>query len=195
MITLGGSRTNIYTAIARVQAELKPLIKDKDNPFFKSKYADLGAVLDVLKEPLSNAGLLMLQSPYYEEDKIGVETLLVHLESGEELTYKLAVVNSATNPAQGAGIIITYLRRYSLMPIFSMYADDDDDANGLSKKEEPVISDTVKKLQAKAIKLAKELSETKKDEVLAQLSVTNPKTCLDETKLRGLIISLESLKS
>ena len=35
--------------------------KNSDNPFFKSKYGDLNAYLEVIKQPLIDAGLVLTQ--------------------------------------------------------------------------------------------------------------------------------------
>ena len=36
----------VSAAMAKAQAEMQPLLKDKDNPYFKSKYADLAATTE-----------------------------------------------------------------------------------------------------------------------------------------------------
>ena len=41
----------IAAAIAKAQATLSNVSKDKANPFFKSKYADLGSVIDAVRGP------------------------------------------------------------------------------------------------------------------------------------------------
>ena len=72
---------NIAIAMCKAQKEMGGAIKGAENPFFKSKYADLGEVIRVVKEPFANNGLSFVQFPINDGDKIGVETILMH-ESG-----------------------------------------------------------------------------------------------------------------
>jgi hypothetical protein len=47
----------LFTALATFREKVTPVIKDANNPFFKSKYADLPAILEVIKQPLHESGL------------------------------------------------------------------------------------------------------------------------------------------
>lgn len=124
---------NITQALLKAQKEF-PLIKKEDsNPFFKSKYAGLPSVLEVVLPILIKNELLLTQSPITEGDRIGVETTITH-SSGEFITSKFTM-NLAKNDPQGAGSAITYARRYSLVSILGLNVDDDDDGNVASGKE------------------------------------------------------------
>ena len=48
---------NIYSALATFREIVSAVKKDADNPFYKSKYADLSSILEVIKEPLKESGL------------------------------------------------------------------------------------------------------------------------------------------
>lgn len=118
-------------ALAKAQGEMPAVKMDAVNPFFKSKYASLGSVINTAKPILKKHGLSVVQFPVSQYDgQIGVHTMLVH-ESGQYLEDIIFVgmPENAKNPAQEAGKIITYLRRYAFAAVLGMYADEDTDAN------------------------------------------------------------------
>jgi hypothetical protein len=48
-------------ALHKAQREIKGALKDSTNPHFKSKYADLSSVIEAVKQPLSNNGIVYSQ--------------------------------------------------------------------------------------------------------------------------------------
>jgi hypothetical protein len=46
---------SIGSSLATFRNKIEVVIKDASNPFFKSKYADLPAVLEAIKKPLSDS--------------------------------------------------------------------------------------------------------------------------------------------
>ena len=54
---------DLAEALSSAQNEMGSAVKDAANPFFKSKYADLGSVVKAIKDPLSNNGLSYTQFP------------------------------------------------------------------------------------------------------------------------------------
>ena len=79
---------SLSVAMCKAQSEMGGAHKGANNPFFKSKYADLGAVVQAIKEPFANNGLSYVQFPIEEGGRIGVETILMH-ESGEWLSKRI----------------------------------------------------------------------------------------------------------
>lgn len=123
-------------ALAKAQGCMKAAQKTKSNPFFKSKYADLEATWDACRDALSKNGLSIVQMPFDNDGRIGVETMLLH-ESGEWIKGNLAVRMAKDNDPQNAGSIMSYLRRYSLQAAVGI-ATEDDDGNAASGKAAPV---------------------------------------------------------
>ncbi len=115
---------DLAMALNKAQSEMGGAVKDSNNPFFKSKYADLAAVVKAIKEPFANNGLSYTQFPIENDGRIGVETILMH-ESGEFLSQSFTVPMSKQD-AQAAGSCITYCRRYALQSIAGIPAEDDD---------------------------------------------------------------------
>ncbi len=115
---------NIAIAMNKAQHEMGGASKGAENPFFKSTYADLGSVIQVVKEPFFNNGLSYVQFPIEENGRIGVETILMHV-SGEWLSSSFTV-QLTKQDAQGAGSAITYCKRYSLQAVAGIPSEDDD---------------------------------------------------------------------
>lgn len=115
----------IAPALVKAQSELKHAIKDATNPHFKSKYADLSAVIEAVKPALINHGLFFTQHCHPSDDGVMVETVLGHA-GGEEKSLGKLYVPANKKDAQGFGSALTYARRYALMTAFGVPAEDDD---------------------------------------------------------------------
>lgn len=111
-------------ALCKAQAAMGGAVKGADNPFFKSKYADLGSVVKALKVPFSENGLSYVQFPFSSDGGIGVTTRLMHT-SGQWLESEFTLPMKKADPQQ-AGSAITYARRYALQSIAGIPTADDD---------------------------------------------------------------------
>jgi len=122
----------IATALCKFQGEVGKIKKGETNPFFKSKYASLADILDVIRQPLAENGLSFVQLPEAEHQ---LTTLLMHT-SGEWIrsTYSMT---PAKNDPQGLGSVITYQRRYALGAVLGLNIDEDDDGNAASTPAKP----------------------------------------------------------
>lgn len=133
---------NIWAAFAAAQAEFKPVVKNKINPAFHSKYADLQAILSAVAPALNAHGLALTQRAEMEGASIKIETILFHA-SGDSISSGVLVmpVPQGKNFVQSAGSAMTYARRYSLSAFLGVAADDDDDGNGAApeKPEQPFV--------------------------------------------------------
>jgi hypothetical protein len=115
----------LAAALAKAQGEIGKAIRDSANPFFKSKYADLGSVVDAIKEPLTNNGLSYTQVLHDAENAVCVETVILHA-SGEWISCGRLTVPVSKHDAQGFGSALTYARRYGLSAAFSVATAEDD---------------------------------------------------------------------
>lgn len=119
------SIVKIAAALSKAQKNIGAAAKGAANPFFKSKYADLGSVMEACKEALNNEGITILQPVTTDlNGKHAVETILLH-ESGEFISSTMTLELSKTN-MQDLGSAISYARRYSLQSLVFIPAEDDD---------------------------------------------------------------------
>jgi hypothetical protein len=124
----------IAAALVKAQKGFSPALKSADNPFFKSKYADLGACVDAVLDSLHSNGIALVQNCHESETGVIVETMFIH-ESGETLSTGKLHVPATKHDAQGYGSALTYARRYSLMAACGI-APEDDDGNAAAKATE-----------------------------------------------------------
>jgi hypothetical protein len=132
-------------ALLKAQKALEVAVKDSANPYFKSNYADITAVIDVVKPALNDAGISFVQLPDTgpEAGLLYLTTRLIHT-SGEWLESTAATPLAKTDP-QAYGSAITYTRRYALAAAIGLLAEDDD-ANAATGKREPAPSPKAKPL-------------------------------------------------
>lgn len=121
----------LAAAFAKAQPKIEGATKDKSNPAFRSKYADLANVVDAIKPALGENGLSFLQIPQDVENAAKVETILLH-SSGEYLSLGTVTVPVTKHDAHGFGSALTYARRYGLLTAFGV-APEDDDGNAASQ--------------------------------------------------------------
>ena len=112
-------------ALAVAQGQINGARKDTENPFFKSKYADLASVVGAIKKPLAENGLSYIQIIHDEVDGARVETVILH-KTGEWISTGCISVPVAKKDAQSLGSALTYARRYSLSAAFGVAPEDDD---------------------------------------------------------------------
>ncbi|WP_103171557.1 ERF family protein [Paracoccus sp. SY] len=111
-------------ALAKAQTEMGKAIKNASNPHLKSKYADLGAVMEACFEALHSNGFAVLQPCGGDERGQYVETHLAH-SSGHVFTSRVYLVVGKQD-MQGVGSAITYARRYGLLGMAGLAPEDDD---------------------------------------------------------------------
>jgi hypothetical protein len=112
-------------AFIEAQKEMGTATKDSNNPFFKSKYADLNSIREACLPSLNKHGIAVLQPIVQVEGKNYIKTLLLH-ESGESMECLTEIIYSKQNDAQAQGSGITYARRYGLQSLVNVGAEDDD---------------------------------------------------------------------
>jgi hypothetical protein len=131
----------LATALSKAQGKMRHAIKDSNNPFFRSKYADLASVVDASRAALVENGLSVVQ---YTKGNY-LYTMLLH-SSGEwirgyiELKPMRQVKDTgwaASEDPQSYGSCITYARRYAMAAITGV-ATEDDDGNAASGNTAPV---------------------------------------------------------
>lgn len=108
-----------------VQKKIGALTKDSNNPFFKSKYADLNQVLQVAKEALLPEGLVIVQGPGISEAGRYIETTILDADTGQSIGCKVPFSGNEKN-MQEIGAATTYGRRFGLVSLLALEQEDDD---------------------------------------------------------------------
>lgn len=125
----------LATALCEFQKEITGVAKNNSNPFYGSKYADLAAIWQTIREPLTKNGLCLIQLPCSADPKVAkMTTMLIHT-SGEYMgsSFSLALLRDKKgvglveqHDPQTVGSAITYARRYGIVSILGIHQEDDD---------------------------------------------------------------------
>jgi hypothetical protein len=131
---------DIYGALLEVQKNLPTVAKTVENTFFKSKYADLEAVVKAVYPILHANDILVIQVPGFsyvgaDGPTDALRTVLRHVPSGSEIDSTILLHKSDDSQKQGAAI--TYARRYALVALLGLVTEPDDDGNAASGKKAP----------------------------------------------------------
>jgi hypothetical protein len=123
----------LAAALVQLQSELEAAPKNADNPYFKSRYADLNAVWNTVRKPLAKWGLAVTQIGGQSGDgTLALTTMLIHT-SGQYVAGTMTLPLTKLTP-QEAGSAVTYARRYGLSAILGLVTEKDDDAEGAMKR-------------------------------------------------------------
>ena len=130
---------DLYKKIAKVKYEIGKISKNKENPFYKSAYFDINALLEHVEPLLEKNGLLLIQP--IKDGK--VQSYIFDLETNE-FEYSEMVLPDIADP-QKIGSAITYYRRYTLQSLLGLQADDDDGNKAAKATKKEVSQDDNKK--------------------------------------------------
>ncbi len=121
---------NIFSALAKFQAECPDLYKDSEGYGGQYKYIELPHMLKIVVPILRKHNLVISQIC----DGQNVNTILCHFESGETLNSSIEIPQGVQlakmNTFQVLGSAISYLRRYQIEMILGISATKDTDAAG-----------------------------------------------------------------
>jgi hypothetical protein len=132
------ARKAFNRAMAEVEAEIGPIIRDRINPAVNRKYATLEAISAVLRPVYSKHGFAVrfgCDKPP-KEGWMRITCTTSHAGGYSEQIYLDSPVDvqqggRGRTPVQAVGSTITYLRRYLLQLAFNVVlADDEDDDDG-----------------------------------------------------------------
>jgi len=110
-------------ALSTFRIKIESVKKDANNPFFKSKYADLPSILEAIKLPLIESGLALTHNAINTEWGYSLVSTLIEIESWELISSEFPIFG--TKP-QEIGSSITYARRYSTLALLDIPTEDDD---------------------------------------------------------------------
>lgn len=116
--------SSLNEAMANILESDVKLTKDASANY--GNYATLGNVLEVLRPALVKQGLVVEQAPDLFDGTPCLTTIVVHVESDQARVYHTPLILDKQT-SQGMGSAVTYARRYALVSIFFLDADEDDD--------------------------------------------------------------------
>lgn len=186
--TTSASTKKLDAALAKAQGEFAGATKDALNPHFKSKYADLSAVWDVIRGPLSKHGLAISQWPVHSDDnRMHLVTRLAC--SGEWImaTYSSPV---GAQTAQAMGSAITYAKRYTLMAILGIPSEDDD-GEAASNRSHTIPPPNARIATTPAPVITGQVVAPKSEALPSQPNVAAPKTVSEAQLARLFAIAHE----
>jgi hypothetical protein len=122
---------SINQKLFALQQEIGAISKDAKNPFFKSSYFDINSLLKNLK-PLLGKYKLVLHQPIIK----GEVHSIIECVDTNEITKPSSLELPDISDPQKLGSCITYFRRYTLVSLLGLQADDDDGNLASNKKVE-----------------------------------------------------------
>lgn len=124
----------LWDALLEFQTEGIALQKNAINPHFKNKYISLDELLGQVLPVLNRLGIVLLQQPCSVGGDPALSTSITLAATGESIESTMPLVLQKNDP-QGQGAAITYARRYALMSILGLVADEDVDGVGVKTRE------------------------------------------------------------
>lgn len=143
------STPKLAEALAKAQGAFQTASKDKTNPHFGSKYADLASIMEACRGPLSENGLSFVQVLNNDDKGVLVVTRLMHV-SGEFIESPCWLPVAQKTP-QGYGSAITYARRYGFATLIGIASEVDDDGNAANGSGKPPAPNGTSALKSRVV--------------------------------------------
>ncbi len=115
----------LFSALAKAQAEMAVAELSSSNPFFKSKYADFTTIVKASRPSLTKNGLCVIQQILPNEGFGTLHTVLGH-SSGQFIESQVEIKPIKAD-VQSVGSYITYLKRYSYAALVGLTTGEEDD--------------------------------------------------------------------
>lgn len=147
------AKREFFAAMARVQGEIEPVVRNRKNTHTKSLYADLAAIHAAAMPIITKHGFSLSfgQEPCETPNHIRQRCEVMHA-AGHSVTYhgeyekdRVGTNGNANKTGiQAQGSTSTYARRYQTCEIFNIATRDDNDGNaprGQNDDERPRLSE------------------------------------------------------
>ena len=129
---------DLNAALATAQGEFPPITRSKTvkTGSFSYSYAPLDAILDACRPVLSKHGLALTQLLESNGTGPAIRTELRHA-SGQTVSASFPLPTMPAKP-QELGSLLTYLRRYAIVALLGIAAEEDDDGTSAQNAARPV---------------------------------------------------------
>ena len=126
-------KKNIYQKLKCFRDAVEGITKDGKNPHFRSKYSTIESVIETINTPLGECGLTFTQVI----DGDTLITQVIDIDDIEKIIESKVHLINPKGDMQGFGSSVTYARRYSLVSMLQLEAEDDDAnyANGYQPQQ------------------------------------------------------------
>jgi len=114
----------LATALSKAQGMIENARADRENTFYKSKFADLASIREAIREPLAVNDLSLIQFPRTRDNGVEVETMILH-KSGQYMS-ETTFWPANKQDVHGLAGALTFGRRQGAMAILNLAPDDDD---------------------------------------------------------------------
>lgn len=151
----GKQYANAHEALAHLIHGIKNPKRDSYNEALDFTHASLAQMLDMLRDPIYQHGL-MLKQEFEKGSELSLEmvTTFLHIPTNTEVSFRLPAYmkeDKRLDECQKVGATFTYFRRYGLRQALDI-TDGDDDIDQASRKQE--------RRKARAINSAREWKPT-----------------------------------
>lgn len=116
-----------WKALSDFQESMKPVKKDGFNPHFRSRYATLQSVMEVIRQARQYDLVVSQPISINSEGDAVLRTIVLHIPTGLHLTSTMPIILKERDNPQALGSAIKYTRRYSLTSMFCIVDEEDDD--------------------------------------------------------------------
>jgi len=114
----------LNTARAAAAVEYPRIGFNQENPYFKSSYADLDAIMTVIRPILAKHGLVVEYRTVLREDgATELRTILFH--SSDQFTSTRVRIIPTKNDQQSYASALTYMKRHQAMALLNITISDD----------------------------------------------------------------------
>ena len=117
---------SLAAALVAASGEMTDPHKSAENPHFRSKYADLGAVLAVVRPVFARHGLALRSGTEVLDSLATVVFVEILHESGQKDRSTVLVPPKVAENPQQLGSFVSYMRRYLTQAAANITGDDDD---------------------------------------------------------------------
>ena len=134
-MTSNSKHKNVFEALNAAQANMGKVVKQSENPHFRSSYADLADVMRVALPALTAEGICLWHKMDTSGETMLMVTTLTHGSSETEISCGVPLIVSK-NDMQGMKSATTYAKRIGVESLTGI-APEDDDGNAAAKAPPP----------------------------------------------------------
>lgn len=120
----------LFSALSVAQGEYETIGCNRENPYFKVRFADLDSILSAVRPALKRNKLTFLQQVRINEEGMTILHSILGHASGQWIESRNRIIPTKNDP-QTFGSTLSYLKRYaavSLLGVTISQDKDDDDA-------------------------------------------------------------------